>query len=149
MDTIHASWKVRKSRIKAAHFKDFETNEERIDNRPDDILLESFQILLDYWNDDTVKVILLTQALNIFLVIYIFNFSDMKILSNFSCFLQKRAVQNSISRSKYTDTHTAGPRSFAQIRNKMVCRVLIYEFKTCNFWIAPIMFTTSSKIAYD
>lgn len=56
LKTIQSSWKTRKSRIKKAHYKAFETDEERMENRPNDIPLESFKMLLEYWNDESIKV---------------------------------------------------------------------------------------------
>ncbi|KAK1365724.1 hypothetical protein POM88_041285 [Heracleum sosnowskyi] len=86
IESIHASWRGYKGRIKEAHFTAFDNDEMRLENRSDDIPLESFKMLLEYWNDDTV---------------------------------QEKAKKNSAARKSYTDTHTRGPKSFAQIRHKM------------------------------
>ncbi|KAK1380994.1 hypothetical protein POM88_027738 [Heracleum sosnowskyi] len=86
IESIHASWRGYKGRIKEAHFTAFDNDEMRLENRLDDIPLESFKMLLEYWNDDTV---------------------------------QEKAKKNSAARKSYTDTHTRGPKSFAQIRHKM------------------------------
>lgn len=56
--TIQASWRRYKSTIKKAHYKAFESDEERLEKRPDEIPLESFKMLLEYWNDDTIQVYL-------------------------------------------------------------------------------------------
>ncbi|KAK1402365.1 hypothetical protein POM88_001970 [Heracleum sosnowskyi] len=85
IESIHASSRGYKGRIKEAHFTAFDNDEMRLENRPDDIPLESFKMLLEYWNDETV---------------------------------QEKAKKNS-ARKSYTDTHTRGPKSFAQIRHKM------------------------------
>ena len=56
IETIHSSWKTYKSRTKAGHFTAYENDEMRLANRPDDIPLETFKMLLEYWNDESVKV---------------------------------------------------------------------------------------------
>ncbi|KAL8134557.1 hypothetical protein AgCh_009539 [Apium graveolens] len=98
-DSIHAAWKGYKCQIKAAHYTTYTNDEDRLQNRPDDIPLERFKMLLEYWNDDSV---------------------------------QARAKKNAVSRKSYLDTHTAGLKSFAQVRNKMApdssapCDVEVY-----------------------
>ncbi|XP_063940112.1 uncharacterized protein LOC108225480 isoform X2 [Daucus carota subsp. sativus] len=86
IETIHASWRGYKCRTKAAHYTAFETDEIRLQNRPDDIPLERFKLLLEYWNDESI---------------------------------QDKARKNSNSRKSYTETHTLGPKSIAQLRHKM------------------------------
>ena len=56
IETIHSSWKMYKSRIKAGHFVAYENDEMRSANRPDDIPLETFKMLLAYWNDESVQI---------------------------------------------------------------------------------------------
>lgn len=58
IETIHSSWKTYKSRTKAGHFTAYENDEMRLENRPDDIPLETFKMLLDYWNDESIQVCL-------------------------------------------------------------------------------------------
>ncbi|KAL8119243.1 hypothetical protein AgCh_016677 [Apium graveolens] len=55
IETIHSCWKTYKSRIKAGHFTPYENDESRLVNRPDDIPLETFKLLLEYWNDENVQ----------------------------------------------------------------------------------------------
>ncbi|WOG87627.1 hypothetical protein DCAR_0206857 [Daucus carota subsp. sativus] len=55
IETIHSSWKTYKSRTKAGHFTAYENDEMRLENRPDDIPLETFKMLLDYWNDESIQ----------------------------------------------------------------------------------------------
>lgn len=57
-ESIHALWKGYKCRIKAAHYTAFDNDELRLENRPDEIPLEVFKMLLEYWNDETVQVYL-------------------------------------------------------------------------------------------
>ena len=56
LESIHSCWRGYKSRTKASHYTTFEIDEIRLANRPDDIPLETFQMLLEYWNDETVQV---------------------------------------------------------------------------------------------
>ncbi|WCJ37370.1 hypothetical protein M5689_018515 [Euphorbia peplus] len=86
MKTMKDAWKLYKCHTKALHYTCYATDEERIQNRPDDIPLEEFKVLLKYWSNEKVQVV---------------------------------AAQNAASRMKITDTHTAGPKSFAQIVNEM------------------------------
>ncbi|KAK1387289.1 hypothetical protein POM88_015467 [Heracleum sosnowskyi] len=84
--SINESWKGQKCRIKKNHYLAYETDEERLEHRPEDIPLEDFKLLLMYWGDEKV---------------------------------QELAKANSEHRKLYTDTHTAGPKTFAQIKNKL------------------------------
>lgn len=54
--TIQASWRGYKSRTKKTHYKAYDNDELRLKNRPNEIPLERFKILLAYWNDETVQV---------------------------------------------------------------------------------------------
>ncbi|KAL8125423.1 hypothetical protein AgCh_012929 [Apium graveolens] len=92
IETIHSCWKTYKSRIKAGHFTPYENDELRLVNRPDDISLETFKMLLGYWNDESV---------------------------------QKRAKTNATSHKANVETHTLGPKSFAQHRNKMKNKAVV------------------------
>lgn len=76
LQTIQSSWRTRKSRIKKAHYLAFQTDEERIENRPDEIPLESFKMLLEYWNDESVQVFLFKYAHLNLSVVFIFDLSD-------------------------------------------------------------------------
>nr|XP_017228755.1 PREDICTED: uncharacterized protein LOC108192725 [Daucus carota subsp. sativus] len=55
IETIHSSWKTYKSRTKAGLFTAYENDEMRLENRPDDIPLETLKMLLDYWNDESIQ----------------------------------------------------------------------------------------------
>ncbi|WCJ37839.1 hypothetical protein M5689_018938 [Euphorbia peplus] len=86
MHTIREAWKAYKCRIKANHYTCYDNDDERLEHKPDDIPLEEFKTLLNYWADEKV---------------------------------QKVAEKNPESRKKMTDIHTAGPRSFAQIKRNL------------------------------
>lgn len=55
--TLNDAWRVHKSRMKAKHYKSYNTDDERIENRPADISLEDFKMLLKYWGDEEVQVL--------------------------------------------------------------------------------------------
>ncbi|XP_074348557.1 uncharacterized protein LOC141687246 [Apium graveolens] len=84
--TIQESWRGRRSRLKKAHYSRYDNDQDRLENRLDDVPLETFKALLEYWGDETV---------------------------------QERARKNVESRRQVVDTHTAGPRSFSQVKHKM------------------------------
>ncbi|KAK1387885.1 hypothetical protein POM88_016063 [Heracleum sosnowskyi] len=111
LETIHSCWKVYKSRIKADHFTAYENDEMRLANRPDDIALETFKLLLEYWNDESV---------------------------------QARAKKNAASRKRYVDTHTLGPKSFAQHRYKMKKKAVADELEPCD---AEVFIETRKRVA--
>lgn len=48
-----------KSRVKETYYTAYTTDEERLKNRPREIPLAEFKILLKYWNDEKVQVILI------------------------------------------------------------------------------------------
>ena len=56
MHTLNEAWKQYKCRFKAAHYKKYSTDQERIENRPETVPLEDFKMLLNYWGDESVKV---------------------------------------------------------------------------------------------
>lgn len=56
-NTLNAAWRLGKSRFKSKHYTRYETDEVRIEKRPDDISLEDFKVLLAYWGDEEVKVL--------------------------------------------------------------------------------------------
>ena len=54
--TLNSSWRVHKSRVKKDHYTKYDTDEKRIENRPPEIPLDDFKILLKYWADEGVQV---------------------------------------------------------------------------------------------
>ena len=54
--TIQQAWKGNKSRTKHAHYLAYATDEERLANKPDDIPVEDFKLLLKYWGDPDIQV---------------------------------------------------------------------------------------------
>lgn len=54
--TLSTCWRVHKSRVKKDHYTKYGTDEERIENRPDEIPLEDFKLLMKYWADEGVQV---------------------------------------------------------------------------------------------
>ena len=54
--TIQHAWKGLKSRTKSCHYLAYATDEERLENKPNDIPLEDFKSLLKYWSDPKVQV---------------------------------------------------------------------------------------------
>lgn len=56
--TLNSLWKTHKSRMKKKHFKLLDNDQERIQNRPAHIPLEDFKMLLKYWSDEGVQVLL-------------------------------------------------------------------------------------------
>ncbi|KAL6497892.1 hypothetical protein OROHE_026919 [Orobanche hederae] len=79
-------------------------------NRPDEIALETFKLLLEYWNDESV---------------------------------QERAKENAVSRTSYVDTHTLGPKSFAQHRYKMKKKDVAKELEPCD---AEVFIETRKRV---
>lgn len=59
-NTFNSLWRTHKSRMKKAHYTKYDTDEERIQNRPDQIPLEEFKMLLKYWSDEGVQVLMYT-----------------------------------------------------------------------------------------
>ena len=56
LKSINSAWKGYKSRTKTAHYTAYATDEERLENRPEEIPLEEFKLLLQYWGDEDIKV---------------------------------------------------------------------------------------------
>lgn len=56
MKTIQTAWKGYKARTKRDHYTPYATDEERLQNKPEDIPLEEFKLLLNYWGDPDVQV---------------------------------------------------------------------------------------------
>ncbi|KAL6580437.1 hypothetical protein OROMI_008461 [Orobanche minor] len=52
---LNSLWRVHKSRVKKDHNTKYDSDEKRIENRPHDIPLEDFKILLKYWADEGVQ----------------------------------------------------------------------------------------------
>lgn len=55
--TVNDLWRVYKSRLKEKHFTPYETDEERLAHKPENIPLKQFEHLLEYWNSGEAKVI--------------------------------------------------------------------------------------------
>lgn len=55
--TLNDSWRVYKSRVKKKYYSRFESDKERLENKPEDIPLEDFKQLLNYWADEEVQVL--------------------------------------------------------------------------------------------
>ncbi|KAL6584856.1 hypothetical protein OROMI_004145 [Orobanche minor] len=53
--TINRSWRTYKSRMKARYYTKYETDEEMMNNRPNEIPLEDFKVLVNYWGDESVQ----------------------------------------------------------------------------------------------
>ncbi|KAL6558847.1 hypothetical protein OROMI_019197 [Orobanche minor] len=86
MTTMRDLFRGHKSRIKRDHYYRYPTDEERLQNRPREVPLKDFKMLLEYWADEKIA---------------------------------KRAKTNAESRSRLTETHTAGSKSFAQVCHNM------------------------------
>lgn len=56
LKTLNSLWRTHKSRTKTRFFTKYHNDEERIQNRPDQIPLEEFKMLLKYWSDEGVQV---------------------------------------------------------------------------------------------
>ncbi|KAL8146349.1 hypothetical protein AgCh_004186 [Apium graveolens] len=52
----NADWKGYKSHTKTKHFTAYDTDEERLENRPTEIPLEEFKLLLQYWGYQEIQV---------------------------------------------------------------------------------------------
>ncbi|KAK1369770.1 hypothetical protein POM88_035862 [Heracleum sosnowskyi] len=55
MKTIQTAWKGYKSRTKRDHYTPYATDDERLQNKPEEIPLEEFKLLLNYWGDPDVQ----------------------------------------------------------------------------------------------
>ncbi|XP_074338399.1 uncharacterized protein LOC141676612 [Apium graveolens] len=62
--TMTELWRIHKSRVKAEYYTKYSTDVERLQNRPDSILLEKFKVLLEYWGDEDVQTKAVTNAGN-------------------------------------------------------------------------------------
>lgn len=58
MTTMRDQFRGFKSKIKKNHYCPYETDEERLKNRPREVPEKDFKILLQYWADKKVQVIL-------------------------------------------------------------------------------------------
>ena len=63
--TMSDQFRSHKSRIKRNYYTKYATDEERLENRPRDVSLEDWKILLAYWSDEKIKV----QSVN-YLILY-------------------------------------------------------------------------------
>ncbi|KAL8134452.1 hypothetical protein AgCh_009463 [Apium graveolens] len=52
---LNTCWRVHKSRVKKEHYTKYDSNELRIENRPLDIRVKDFKLLLKYWIDEGVQ----------------------------------------------------------------------------------------------
>lgn len=57
-------WRIHKSRVKIEYYTKYETDAERLQNRPNWIPLEKFKVLLEYWGDKKVTKTARTNAEN-------------------------------------------------------------------------------------
>ncbi|KAL8140240.1 hypothetical protein V2J09_006261 [Rumex salicifolius] len=55
--TVNDLWRVYKSRLKEKHFTPYDTNEERLDHKPENIPINQFEELIDYWSSEQAKEI--------------------------------------------------------------------------------------------
>ncbi|KAL8115937.1 hypothetical protein AgCh_022435 [Apium graveolens] len=55
--TLNTLWRVHKSHVKKAHYSNYDSDEKLIQNRPHEIPLEDFKVLLKYWADEEVQVL--------------------------------------------------------------------------------------------
>ncbi|XP_063942347.1 uncharacterized protein LOC135150129 [Daucus carota subsp. sativus] len=86
MTTMRDQFRAYKACIKREHYSKYGTDEERLENRPRDVPLKDFKMLVIYWADEKIK---------------------------------DKAIKNIRARSFVSETHTVGPRSFAQVCHKM------------------------------
>ncbi|KAL8135257.1 hypothetical protein AgCh_010064 [Apium graveolens] len=93
--TLNTLWRVHKSRVKKAHYTKYDSDEKRIQNRPHEIPLEDFKVLLKYWADEEVQVL---------------------------------AQENAARRNSYTDPHTLGRKTLAEVKEKLT--PLNYKFSS-------------------
>ncbi|KAL6574897.1 hypothetical protein OROMI_012182 [Orobanche minor] len=54
--TLNSLWRVHKSRVKKDHYTKYDSDEKRTENRPHDIPLEDFKILLKYRADEGLQI---------------------------------------------------------------------------------------------
>lgn len=64
MTTMRDQFRTHKSKIKRDHYTKYDTDEERLQNRPRSIPLVDFKIILGYWADEKVQVIILFILVN-------------------------------------------------------------------------------------
>ncbi|XP_063948189.1 uncharacterized protein LOC135152261 [Daucus carota subsp. sativus] len=55
MTTMRDQFRAYKARIKREHYSKYGTDEERLENRPRDVPLKDFKMLLIYWADEKIK----------------------------------------------------------------------------------------------
>ena len=56
MTTMRDQFRAYKARIKREHYSKYGIDEERLENRPRDVPLKDFKMLLIYWADEKIKV---------------------------------------------------------------------------------------------
>lgn len=56
MITMRDEFRGYKARIKRDHYTKYATDKERLQNRPRDIPLKDFKMLLSYWGDEKIQV---------------------------------------------------------------------------------------------
>ena len=59
LGNVNLKWLVEKTRVKVDHYTKYQTNEERLAQRPLDIPLDNFKELLCFWDNPKTKVIYL------------------------------------------------------------------------------------------
>lgn len=62
--TLRDAWKVFKSRIKKKHYRKYDNDVERLKNKPSDIPLDEFKVLIKYWGSKKVQEIAEKNASN-------------------------------------------------------------------------------------
>lgn len=55
MRTIGDSWRVYKSRVKSRYYTRYDNDADRIKNKPKYIPINQFNVLLQYWGDETIQ----------------------------------------------------------------------------------------------
>ncbi|KAL6574731.1 hypothetical protein OROMI_012016 [Orobanche minor] len=86
LKALNDQFRSYKSRIKRDYYYPFPTDEERLKNKPGEVSLSDWKVLLKYWADEKV---------------------------------QDKARKNAAARQRIIESHTTGPRSFAQVAHKL------------------------------
>ncbi|KAL6572319.1 hypothetical protein OROMI_013277 [Orobanche minor] len=86
LKALNDQFRSYKSRIKRDYYYPFPTDEERLKNKPEEVSLSDWKVLLKYWADEKV---------------------------------QDKARKNAAARQRIIESHTTGPRSFAQVAHKL------------------------------
>lgn len=56
MTTMQYLFMGYKARIKRDHYYKYQTDEEKLENRPREVPLKDFKMLLEYWADEKIAV---------------------------------------------------------------------------------------------